>query len=152
MDQVVAQARAGHRFPMVLLGLFAALALALASVGIYGVMSYSVAERSHEIGIRMALGAEQRHVLRAVLGRGLSLAALGVSIGLVGALAASRAMASLISGPRPEDSHLVYGVGAADPLTFVVVTLVLTGVGLLASAIPARRATKVDPMVALRYE
>jgi len=152
MDQVVAQARAGHRFPMVLLGLFAALALALASVGIYGVMSYSVAERTHEIGIRMALGAKQRHVLRAVLRRGLSLAALGVSIGLGGALAASRVMASLISGPRPEDPHLVYGVGVADPLTFAVVTLVLTGVGLLASAIPARRATKVDPMVALRYE
>jgi len=149
---VVAQARAGHRFPMVLLGLFAALALALASVGIYGVMSYSVAERTHEIGIRMALGAKQRHVLRAVLRRGLSLAALGVSIGLGGALAASRVMASLISGPRPEDPHLVYGVGVADPLTFAVVTLVLTGVGLLASAIPARRATKVDPMVALRYE
>jgi putative ABC transport system permease protein len=152
MDQVVAQARAGHRFPMVLLGLFAALALALASVGIYGVMSYSVAERAHEIGIRMALGAEQSHVLRAVLRRGLSLAALGVGIGLGGALAASRVMASLISGPRPEDPHLVYGVGASDPLTFVVVTLVLTGVGFLASYMPAVRAAGVDPMEALRHE
>jgi putative ABC transport system permease protein len=137
---------------MVLLGLFAALALALASVGIYGVMSYSVAERTREIGIRMALGAEQRHVLRAVLGRGLSLAALGVGSGLGGALAASRVMASLISGPRPEDGHLVYGVGVADPLTYAVVSVVLAGAALLASYLPARRATTVDPIVALRYE
>jgi putative ABC transport system permease protein len=152
MDQVVADAEAGHRFLMVLLGLFAALALALAGVGIYGVMSYSVTQRLQEIGIRMALGAERRDVLRAIMGRGLTLAAVGVGIGLVGALAAARAASNLLSGLRTGDPHLVYGVSATDPLTFLAVTLILAGVALLASYLPARRATGVDPMAALRHE
>jgi putative ABC transport system permease protein len=141
MEQVVAQAEAGHRFPMVLLGLFAALALVLAAVGIYGVMSYSVYQRMHEIGIRMALGAARRDVLITMLKRGAILAAIGIGIGLTGALLLTHLMAGLLFGVRP-----------TDPLTFGVVSLALAGVGLLASLVPARRAAKVDPMVALRYE
>jgi putative ABC transport system permease protein len=133
-----------ERFPMILLGAFAALALLLASVGIYGVISYSVTQRVHEIGIRVALGAGSRSIFRLVMGQGLRLALVGLAIGAVAALILARVLASF--------SHLLYGVGASDPVTFVVVSLALTGVALLACYLPARRATRVDPMIALRDE
>jgi putative ABC transport system permease protein len=141
MEQWLADSLGGRRFSMVLLGLFAALALLLAAVGIYGVVSYSVAERTHEIGIRMALGATRRSVLLLAIRNGLVLTASGVALGLAGALALTRLLASLL-----------YDVKPGDPLTFGAVALLLIGVTLLACYLPARRATKVDPMVALRYE
>jgi putative ABC transport system permease protein len=144
MQQMVAEAMSSERFPMILLGAFAALALLLASVGIYGVISYSVTQRVHEIGIRVALGAGSRSIFRLVMGQGLRLALVGLAIGAVAALILARVLASF--------SHLLYGVGASDPVTFVVVSLALTGVALLACYLPARRATRVDPMIALRYE
>ena len=141
MDQRLSQSFAGRRFYMILLGVFAALALILSLVGIYGVMSYSVAQRTHEIGIRIALGAERRHVLSLALGQTAVLTLIGLGAGLAGAFALTRFLGSLL-----------YGVRATDPITFVVVTLVLSVVALVAGYIPARRATKVDPLVALRYE
>ncbi len=124
-----------------LLGIFAALALLLSAVGTYGVIAYSVAQRTHELGIRMALGAERGDVLRMVTREGLRLAVVGVVIGIAGALGVTRLIASLLFAVRP-----------ADPLTFVCVSVLLVGVAHISSYIPARRATKVDPMVALRYE
>ena len=144
MQELVSGSMARQRFPMLLLAAFAVLALLLASVGVYGVISYSMTQRVREIGIRMALGAVKRDVLRMVIGQGLRLAVAGVAMGTVAALLFARLLASF--------SHLLYGVGAQDPLTLIVVSLVLIGVALLACYLPARRASRVDPMVALRNE
>ncbi len=144
MQQIVSESMSSQRFPMILLGTFAGLALLLASIGIYGVISYSVGQRIHEIGIRLALGAEGRDVFRMVVGHGLRLAFAGLAIGTAVALILARVL--------PSFSHLLYGVGASDPTTFVTISAVLTAVAVLACYIPARRATRVDPMVALRYE
>ena len=141
MDEIVASSLAERRFSVILLVVFAALALLLASVGIYGVISYVVGQRTREIGIRMALGAQQLDILRLVLSGAGRLAIIGMVIGLVSALGLTRLMANLL-----------YGVGPNDPLTFVAVPAIFISVAFLASYLPARRATKVDPMVALRYE
>ena len=144
MQQIVADSMSAQRFPMILLAAFAGLALLLASVGIYGVISYSVAQRVHEIGIRMALGAEKQNIFRLVIGQGLRLVLAGLAIGAAAAVILARLLSSF--------SQLLYGVGASDPLTFAAVSLLLTGVALLACYLPSRRAARVDPMVALRYE
>ncbi len=144
MQEIVSRSMDSQRFPMILLGVFAALALLLASVGIYGVISYSVAQRVPEIGIRMALGAEKPRIFRMIIGQGLRLALAGLVIGAVAALILTRLLSSF--------SHLLYGVRTSDPVTFIAVSAVLTGVAILACYIPARRATRVDPMTALHHE
>jgi putative ABC transport system permease protein len=141
MNRVFADSVAQPRFSMLAVGLFAALALLLAAVGIYGVMAYSVSRRAHEIGVRMALGARTGQVMKLVLKEGMVVALIGIAIGLFGALALTRLMAGLL-----------FDVGARDPFAFVSVAMLLALVALVACYIPARRATKVDPLIALRYE
>jgi putative ABC transport system permease protein len=141
MTEVMSVSVAGQRFNMTLMSIFALTALLLASVGIYGVTAFAVTQRTHEFGIRIALGARAADVIALVLGQGLRLALVGVCVGLVGALAVTRLMSSLL-----------FGVSTTDPATFVLVAALLTLVALLASYVPARRAMKVDPMVALRHE
>ena len=141
MDQIVDQRLVGDRFLALMYGTFAAVALSLAAVGIYGVMTFSVAQRTHEIGLRMALGAAREQVIGLILKEGLALAFIGLGLGLVGACLVGRAMRGML-----------YGVGAIDLAAFSSVAAVLLGAAILASYIPARRAAKVDPMVALRYE
>ena len=141
MNDWLDSAVAAPRYRTALLGLFALVALVLASTGIYGVMSYSVTQRTHEIGVRMALGARHLDVLKLVVRQGMTLVVIGVVVGLAGAIALTRVMSSLL-----------FGVTAKDPLTFVFVAVMIGVVAFLACYLPARRATRVDPLIALRYE
>lgn len=141
LEQAIANAVWQPRFNLILIGLFAGLALLLAAVGIYGVMACAVTQRTQEIGIRMALGAQKRDVLKLVVGHGMRLALIGLLAGVAGALALTQLMANLL-----------YQVKPADPMTFAVVCALLAGIVLLACWLPARRAAKVDPMTALRSE
>jgi predicted permease len=141
LTDVISGSISSEHFLMMLMGSFAALALVLTTVGIYGVLSYQVSQRTQEIGIRMALGAGSRDVLKLIIGQGIRLALAGVAIGLVASYFLTRVM-----------ENMLFGVSATDPFTFAIISLLLTGVALVACFVPARRATKVDPMVALRYE
>jgi putative ABC transport system permease protein len=141
MEQTLDQSLVTERLSMTLLAALAFLALILAAVGIYGVMSYNVTQRSHEIGIRLAIGAQPRDVFKMVIGNGMMLALMGVACGLVSAFGLTRLMTTML-----------YGVEPTDPGTFVSIGILLTGVALIACYVPGRRATKVDPLVALRYE
>jgi putative ABC transport system permease protein len=141
LGAVVNQSVAAPRSTMSLFAIFAGLALVLGAVGVYGVISYSVAQRTSEIGVRMAMGAQRRDIQLLILGQGIRIALLGVAVGICGALALTRLM-----------SKLLYGVAATDPATFVAVAILLTTIALVACYIPARRAVRLDPLVALRYE
>jgi putative ABC transport system permease protein len=141
LDDVFSSQVSQRRFNLVLLCIFAAVALILATVGIYGVISYSMTQRTHEIGVRMALGAARSDVLKLVVGQGMLPVLIGIAVGIAGALALTRFLASMLYGVRP-----------TDPATFLGVAGLMAGVAHLACYLPARRATKVDPMVALRYE
>jgi ABC-type antimicrobial peptide transport system permease subunit len=144
MKEIVAGTMARRNFALLLLSIFAGVAMVLATTGIYGVMSYMVTQRTHEMGIRMALGATSGGVVRLVAGNGLKLSVIGVGIGLVAAYAVTRVMSEL--------SGLLFGVSPTDPATFGVIATLLIIVALAACYVPALRASKVDPMVALRYE
>jgi predicted permease len=141
MDQIIARSVADRRFALELLGVFATLALLLAAIGIYGVMSYSFSQRTHEVGIRVALGAQRLDILRMALGEGMRIVVIGLAAGLAGAVIVTRVFRSML-----------FGIGPADPVTFVSVAGILAGVALLACYLPAQRATRVDPLVALREE
>jgi putative ABC transport system permease protein len=141
MEQIVAQSVAARRFSMLLLTIFALVALALASLGIYGLLSYAVSQRAREIGVRMALGAQSGDVVKLVIGQGMKLALIGVTIGLIASLALTRTMKTLL-----------FGISATDPVTFAAIALLLTFVALLACFVPARRATTIDPLTTLRQE
>ena len=140
-EEIVARSIASQRFSVILLGIFAAMALLLASIGIYGVLSYLVAQRTQEIGVRMALGARHVDVLRLVLVDGARMMLVGIGIGVLAALGLTRWMASML-----------FGVTPTDPLTFAAVAVVLCGIGLCACYVPAHRAMRVDPILALRHE
>ncbi len=141
MDDVISTSASGDRFNTLLLGAFAAIALLLTAAGIFGLLSYLVTQRTREIGLRMALGAQPRDVLRVIVGHGLRLVLLGLCIGVAAALLVTRWMSSVLFDVKP-----------TDPLTFATVAVLLAAVAFLAAYIPARRALRVDPMVALRYE
>jgi putative ABC transport system permease protein len=141
MQDLLGKQLARPKFNMMLLGVFAGVAMVLAAIGIYGVIAYSVAQRTREIGIRMALGAQRTQMLQMILRQSLSVVAIGLTTGLLAAFGTTRLLASLL-----------YGVGANDIVTYASVVFLLGGAALLASYIPARRAMKVDPMIALRYE
>jgi putative ABC transport system permease protein len=141
MEQLVERSLAGPRFTVLLMSIFAAVAVILAAVGIYGVISYSVAQRVHEIGIRMALGARTSDVLKQIVGRAMTLVLIGLAVGIAAAIGLTRLI-----------SALLYQVSPTDAVTFVSISIALAGVALGASFVPARRATRVDPMVALRCE
>jgi putative ABC transport system permease protein len=141
MDQIIARSVADRRFALQLLGVFAGVALLLAAMGIYGVMSYSAAQRAHEIGVRIALGAQRMHILRMAIGEGMRLVAIGLAFGLAGAAALTRFVRAML-----------FNVSPFDPTTFTAISAVLAAVALLACYIPARRATRVDPLTALREQ
>ena len=141
MDEIRSESVASERLNLTLLSIFAGIALILAIVGIYGVMSYTVTQRTHEIGIRMAIGAQPSDVFKMVIGQGMLLALIGVGLGLIGAFALTRLMATML-----------FDVAPTDPVTFAVIAVLLTSVALVACFIPGRRATKVDPVISLRYE
>jgi putative ABC transport system permease protein len=141
MDQRIGRSLEARRFSMLLLAVFAAVALALAAIGIYGIIAYAVTERTHEIGVRLALGAQRRDVVSMIVGQGMAMTAAGTAVGIVAALMTARLMTGLL-----------FGVSAIDPLTFVVIPLLVAAVALVACWLPARRATTVDPLVALRTE
>jgi putative ABC transport system permease protein len=141
MDEVIARSMAERRFALQLLGVFATVALLLAAIGIYGVMAYSFSQRTHEIGIRIALGAQHMDILRLAVGEGMQLVVIGLAFGLVGAAVLTRFIRTML-----------FDVSPADPITFAAISAVLAGVAFLACYIPARRATRVDPLVALREE
>jgi len=144
MRTILSDSMSVQQFPLILLGAFAGVALLLACVGIYGVFSYSVAQRIQEIGIRMALGAARGDVLQMIIVQALRLAALAIGIGVAAALLLGKLLSSF--------SHLLYGVRASDPVTLTSVSLILTAVSVVACYLPARRAAKVDPMISLRQE
>ncbi len=141
MDQIIARSVADRRFALELLGVFAGVALLLAAIGIYGVMSYSFSQRTHEVGIRIALGAQRLDILRMAVGEGMRIVVIGLGLGLAGAAIVTRFFRSML-----------FNVAPIDPLTFASVAAILAGVALFACYIPARRATRVDPLVALREE